>query len=277
MIRTVQIDLDVAKVTNRVDEIAILQQGESEPISIEAAILMDGEPFDLTGASAVFICLRPDKTWFEDGAVTVGDGVLTYSVDAAVAKASGSIKLAYFAIKDADGHTHTTDNFVLKVNAGLTADDVTETDDYKTITELLAELQEQKEGFAAAEKLRSDAEDARAAAEAERSAAEKARESAEKKRSDAESGRVKEEAKRVSAESARVEAEKARASSFSQNMISWNSSYNAAEDARDGSYASAETERDAKFEADMAKWAERVQTLSEFFYIDEDGDLCQHD
>ena len=249
MIRTVQIDLDVAKVTNRVDEIAILQQGESEPISIEAAILMDGEPFDLTGASAVFICLRPDKTWFEDGAVTVGDGVLTYSVDAAVAKASGSIKLAYFAIMDADGHTHTTDNFVLKVNAGLTADEVTETDDYKTITELLAELQEQKEGFAAAEKLRSDAE----------------------------TGRVEAEQKRVTAEDDRVEAEKARSTRFDNSMASWARSYNAAEDARDTSYAAAEAERDSQFEADMATWAERVQTLSDYFYIDEDGDLCQHD
>ena len=277
MIRTVQIDLDVAKVTNRVDEIAILQQGESEPISIEAAILMDGEPFDLTGASAVFICLRPDKTWFEDGNVTVGDGVLTYSVDAAVAKASGSIKLAYFAIMDADGHTHTTDNFVLKVAAGLTADDVTETDDYKTITELLAELQAQKEAFAAAEKLRSDAEAARATAESERSAAEKARESAEKKRSDAETGRVEAEQKRVSAESERVEAEKDRSTRFSESMASWASSYNAAEGARGTSYAAAEAERDSQFEADMATWADQVQTLSDYFYIDEDGDLCQHD
>ena len=159
MIRTVQIELDVAKVTNRVDEIAILQQGESEPISIEAAILMDGEPFDLTGASAVFICLRPDKTWFEDGAVTVGDGVLTYSVDAAVAKASGSIKLAYFAIMDADGHTHTTDNFVLKVAAGLTADEVIETDDYKTLTDLISDMEDVRDAY---ESVRDAAESATA-------------------------------------------------------------------------------------------------------------------
>ena len=142
MNRTVSVTLDVSK-TEVPDEVtAVIQQGENASLTISAAVVNEGEVFDLTGKSAQFACVKPDgAVVLDDAEVTdAANGMVAYDVAASVAAAVGKITVAYFILSDDTGWAATTECMAIKVTQGIGSGDIESSDDYRTITKMLAEI-----------------------------------------------------------------------------------------------------------------------------------------
>lgn len=144
MNRTVSVDLDINKLAapNPSDPLAVIQQGENISLTIEATITANGDTFDLTGKTARFCAIKPDGTAVMDDAVVADavGGIITYDVANSVAQAEGRITIAYFEISDGDW-VATTERMVIMVTKGINADTIISSDDFKTISKMLEEMQ----------------------------------------------------------------------------------------------------------------------------------------
>lgn len=313
MNRTVNVTLDVAKRESPDDVAAVIQQGENASLTIAASVVIDGEPFDLTGKTARFACIKPDgKSVLSDATVAdAARGLVDYDVSSAVASVPGNISVAYFILADETGWSATTECMAIRVTRGIDVGNVVSSDEYQTIAKLVGEIERQRDEFgdgiktanrlveearASAESQKSDFASAQAErdktfneAEQTRCIEETRRSSSESARANAELKRDASERERASSEQARAEAEENRANS-ERDRASAENKRNAAEKTRaseeakrasaEDGRAAAEDKRIATFKAQLADWQEQVNASavaslmsSVEFHINAVGDL----
>lgn len=118
---TFHLDLDLDK-SPRIGARVRVRQGDKESCVIEASVFDSGSQADLSGKSARFCCLKPDKTMVRDASCEVSGSTVTYTLDQQVSAVSGLIQLAYFEVLDADGAVvDSTQAFSIEVEEGAEA------------------------------------------------------------------------------------------------------------------------------------------------------------
>lgn len=112
-----------------------VRAGEKGSCAIKATITANGNPYDLTGCTARFECVKPDLTMVRDAA-TVSGSTITYTMATEAMSAVGTIKTGYFAIIKGSTVVETTGNVCVKVlpsaevsSVGLSGHYVPEIDD----------------------------------------------------------------------------------------------------------------------------------------------------
>ena len=99
-----------------------VRQGDRESCVVEASVFDAGARADLSGKTARFCCLKPDRTMVRDASCSVGDGSITYTLDEQVSAVAGVIELAYFELLGSSGAViDSTQAFVIEVEDGAEA------------------------------------------------------------------------------------------------------------------------------------------------------------
>lgn len=231
--------LDVSK-RNPLDPV-ILRVGEGGLTTIEATILNNDIPYDLTGMSVLFLAETPDLKVVYDACTVKSpkEGKVTYTVSKNLTHIQGNIDgksglAAYFRIQSKENQI-TTQNIPILIlqNVDLDGEQAEEytsqfeqlllqvedliSDVNTALVDTVRATNEADEAAAAA----NAAEDRIEQAEASRVSAENQRVSAENVRSSAEYSREQEEAQRITNEAQRVAAEALRASAEQARADSW--------------------------------------------------------
>lgn len=125
---SISLDLDKSP---RIGERVRVRQGDKESCIVRASIFDSGEQADLSGKSARFCCLKPDRTMVRDASCEVSGSAITYTLDQQVSAASGVIELAYFEVLDASGAViDSTQAFTIEVEEGAEAGSSGVSEDY---------------------------------------------------------------------------------------------------------------------------------------------------
>lgn len=228
------VELDLAKRLH-VDRI-YLRVGEGGMTTIDATIKNDGEPYDLTGKSVLFLAYDKDKkNIYEQARITDGKaGKVSYTVSSRLTNMKGEIRIAYFRIQNGTDQI-TTQDIPIEVLENVDLDGEQAEEYTSQFEQLLAEIQAMMADVnealldtnAAAKKATDAAAEATAAnssfskAEAGRVSAEGSRSLAETARDRAEAERLTSEAQRVADETNRQKAEEAREAAESQRSEEW--------------------------------------------------------
>ena len=118
---TFRLDLDLDK-SPRIGARVRVRQGDKESCVVEASVFDSGAQADLSGKSARFCCLKPDRTMVRDASCKVSGSAITYTLDQQVSAAAGLIELAYFEVLDASGSViDSTQAFTIEVEEGAEA------------------------------------------------------------------------------------------------------------------------------------------------------------
>ena len=118
---TFRLDLDLDK-SPRIGARVRVRQGDKESCVVEASVFDSGAQADLSGKSARFCCLKPDRTMVRDASCEINGNVITHTLDQQVSAASGVIELAYFEVLDASGSVvDSTQAFTIEVEEGAEA------------------------------------------------------------------------------------------------------------------------------------------------------------
>ena len=118
---TFRLDLDLDK-SPRIGARVRVRQGDVESCVIEASVFDAGAQADLSGKSARFCCLKPDRTMVRDASCEINGNVITHTLDQQVSAAAGLIELAYFEVLDASGSViDSTQAFTIEVEEGAEA------------------------------------------------------------------------------------------------------------------------------------------------------------
>lgn len=124
------ISLDLDK-SPRIGARVRVRQGDKESCVITASVFDSGAQADLSGKSARFCCLKPDRTMVRDASCEVSGSAITYTLDQQVSAASGVIELAYFEVLDASGAViDSTQAFTIEVEEGAEAGSSGVSEDY---------------------------------------------------------------------------------------------------------------------------------------------------
>lgn len=113
---TQRISLDIGK--GRTGEHVTVAQGDTGGTTIEAEIYDNGAAVDLTGCSASFLMMQPDRAHYvRDTSPTCSGNVITYVVDeAAIAGVSGYTDECYFEIAPGGGtRVYSTQRFAMDI------------------------------------------------------------------------------------------------------------------------------------------------------------------
>lgn len=226
-----------------------VRSGDAKSCVIVASVTEGGTAKDMSGLKASFRCLKPDKTIVQDDQCTISGNQVSYTLADQVAAVPGEAAAAYFAILNEDGTViDSTQSFVLVIEEGTGSASVSK-DYISDIDTLIALIEQQRERYDAAERLRADAETKRVTAEDGRASAETARADAESARSRAEQGRAEAEDARVAAEGERADAESARASAETERAEAERGRVDA-ESAREGAEQARAEAESARAEAE---------------------------
>lgn len=118
---TFRLDLDLDK-SPRIGARVRVRQGDKESCVVEASVFDAGAQADLSGRSARFCCLKPDRTMVRDASCSISDNVITHTLDQQVSAVAGLIQLAYFEVLDASGAVvDSTQAFSIEVEEGAEA------------------------------------------------------------------------------------------------------------------------------------------------------------
>lgn len=118
---TFRLDLDLDK-SPRIGARVRVRQGDKESCVVEASIFDAGAQADLSGKSARFCCLKPDRTMVRDASCSISGNVVTHTLDQQVSAVAGLIQLAYFEVLDASGAVvDSTQAFSVEVEEGAEA------------------------------------------------------------------------------------------------------------------------------------------------------------
>ena len=169
---TFHLDLDLDK-SPRIGARVRVRQGDVESCVVEASVFDAGAQADLSGKSARFCCLKPDRTMVRDASCKVSGSAITYTLDQQVSAASGVIELAYFEVLDASGAViDSTQAFTIEVEEGAEAGSSGVSEDYfSELDDLIARyeqaIKQSQSDYEAAEAQRqTDYEQAEAARDA---------------------------------------------------------------------------------------------------------------
>ena len=169
---TFRLDLDLDK-SPRIGARVRVRQGDKESCVITASVFDAGAQADLSGKSARFCCLKPDRTMVRDASCEVSGSAITYTLDQQVSAASGVIELAYFEVLDASGAViDSTQAFTIDVEEGAEAGSSGVSEDYfSELDDLIARyeqaIKQSQSDYEAAEAQRqTDYEQAEAARDA---------------------------------------------------------------------------------------------------------------
>ena len=213
---TFRLDLDLDK-SPRIGARVRVRQGDVESCVVEASVFDAGAQADLSGRSARFCCLKPDRTMVRDTSCEVSGSVITHTLDQQVSAVSGLIQLAYFEVLDGTGAVvDSTQAFSIEVEEGAEAGSSGVSQSYYSELDALISQYEQ-----AIQQSQSDYE----AAEASR-------------------------------QSAFDSAQQQRATDFSSAQSSRDAAFQQAQTQRQTDYEQAEAARDAAQDANDAKQAE---------------------
>lgn len=188
-----------------------LRQGEGGLATIDATILDNGQPYDLTGCSVMFYANDPKgyRVYNTATITSAKNGTASYTVSKNLTAYSGKCEHAYFQINKGTNEITTQDIpiYILE-NVDLSGEEAHEYEsEFEKLLDGLRDIQ------AKSNEVLDDASTAtNAANQAAQSAnqAEQATKTAESARVTAEQGRVTAEQARVNAETARANAEKTR-------------------------------------------------------------------
>ena len=153
---TFRLDLDLDK-SPRIGARVRVRQGDVESCVVEASVFDAGAQADLSGKSARFCCLKPDRTMVRDASCKVSGSAITYTLDQQVSAASGVIELAYFEVLDASGAViDSTQAFTIEVEEGAEAGSSGVSEDYfSELDDLIARyekaIQQSQSDYEAAE------------------------------------------------------------------------------------------------------------------------------
>lgn len=153
---TFRLDLDLDK-SPRIGARVRVRQGDKESCVVEASVFDSGAQADLSGKSARFCCLKPDRTMVRDASCKVSGSAITYTLDQQVSAASGVIELAYFEVLDASGAViDSTQAFTIEVEEGAEAGSSGVSEDYfSELDDLIARyeqaIQQSQSDYEAAE------------------------------------------------------------------------------------------------------------------------------
>lgn len=118
---TFRLDLDLDK-SPRIGARVRVRQGDKESCVVEASVFDAGAQADLSGKSARFCCLKPDRTMVRDASCSISGNVVTHTLDQQVSAVAGLIQLAYFEVLDASGAVvDSTQAFSVEVEEGAEA------------------------------------------------------------------------------------------------------------------------------------------------------------
>ena len=124
------ISLDLDK-SPRIGARVRVRQGDKESCVITASVFDSGAQADLSGKSARFCCLKPDRTMVRDASCEVSGSAITYTLDQQVSAVAGLIQLAYFEVLDASGSViDSTQAFTIEVEEGAEAGSSGVSEDY---------------------------------------------------------------------------------------------------------------------------------------------------
>lgn len=211
-----------------------LRVGEGGLTTFDATIEDNGQPYDLTGCSVLFLAYDQDlKVIYENARiVSAKQGQVQYTVSNRLTNMAGKVREAYFRIQNGTNQI-TTQNIPIVVLKNVDLDGEQAEEYTSQFEQLLADIQSMmadvngalnsanaatqaandaataansaSSNFARAEASRVASEGSREVAETSRVNAEAARETAERLRSNAEDSREAAEEQRVAAEAQRVE------------------------------------------------------------------------
>lgn len=156
---TFRLDLDLDK-SPRIGARVRVRQGDKESCVIEASIFDAGAQADLSGKSARFCCLKPDRTMVRDASCEVSGNVVTHTLDQQVSAVAGLIQLAYFEVLDASGAVvDSTQAFSIEVEEGAEAGSSGVSQSYYSELDALVEqykqaIQQSQSDYASAEAAR---------------------------------------------------------------------------------------------------------------------------
>lgn len=208
-----KVTLDVSKKLPL--DVIRLRQGEGGLTTIEATILDNGKPYDLTGCSVMFYANDPKGYRIYDTATitTAKDGRVNYVVGKNLTNTYGKVERAYFNITKGSNIITSQDipMFILK-NVDLSGEEAHEYESefeklLQSVRDLVATSNGVLEDATSASQHASDLADEMNRDESARKSAESSRVTAENGRVTAESSRVRAEAERASAEQSREDAE----------------------------------------------------------------------
>ena len=211
---SISLDLDKSP---RIGARVRVRQGDKESCIVTASVFDSGAQADLSGKSARFCCLKPDRTMVRDASCEVSGSAITYTLNQQVSAASGVIELAYFEVLDASGAViDSTQAFTIEVEEGAEAGSSGVSEDYfSELDDLIARYEQ------AIQQSQSDYEEAEA-----------------------------------SRQSAFQQAQQQRATDFSSAQSSRDAAFQQAQTQRQTDYEQAEAARDAAQDANDAKQAE---------------------
>lgn len=111
--------LDICKHPNPTIPSFILRQGDVGSITLNIAIVEDGDVFDLTEYEARFMCALTSGHVVIDPCEKIGGNALSYTLPAAVTAQPGIISLAYIAVYRDSEWIASTDCMQFKVLEGV--------------------------------------------------------------------------------------------------------------------------------------------------------------
>ena len=140
---TFRLDLDLDK-SPRIGARVRVRQGDKESCVVEASVFDSGAQADLSGRSARFCCLKPDRTMVRDASCSISGNVITHTLDQQVSAVSGLIQLAYFEVLDGTGAVvDSTQAFSIEVEEGAEAGSSGVSEDYFSELDALISQYEQ--------------------------------------------------------------------------------------------------------------------------------------
>lgn len=269
-----------------------LRRGEGGLATIDATIMNNGQPYDLTGLAVTFYAYDPSgRNIYESARVTNGkEGKVSYTVSKRLTNMKGDIRVAYFEITSGN-NSITTQNIPMYVSENVDLSDEAAGEYESAFDALLKQVQavmgdvnkalndvesavgKTNAAIAAANKTADDftkatndakaAESGRVSAEANRVIAETNRATAENERASREQERQANENRRITAEQARESAEQKRVEDFAtikdESEQAINEARDAAKNANDAADRVDESIDKADKSADRAnKAADRV-------------------
>ena len=115
------LDLNKTREKFRSNKPTYVRQGEVDSAPLNVQIVLDGEPFDLTGCKVYFEAKRSDGKLFAEGAsiTSAKNGLVAHTVPAGLMLAYGTTELAYFAVHTPDDAIITTETMDVATLPGI--------------------------------------------------------------------------------------------------------------------------------------------------------------
>lgn len=115
------LDLNKTREKFRSNKPTYVRQGEVDSAPLNVQIVLNGEPFDLTGCKVYFEAKRSDGKLFAESAsiTSAKNGFVAHAVPAGFMLAYGTTELAYFAVHTSDDAIITTETMDITTLPGI--------------------------------------------------------------------------------------------------------------------------------------------------------------